>query len=248
MTELEQLFWLVAVSAASVITVLVWTAVLLEACASIAACTRGSPARSMSGWQPLRCDCAAIMKKAGHYEQNDSGLPPDRGCAWLGNVSPTTPARRSICLPCSRSAASRRCSVRCCRWRRRNRPRCSTPGSSRRRRTWSARAPRTGQRFGAAGTPVLLLVALLALAGDHGVGRGGTVPVRVDVPADGLPVGGRLYLWDSRTECAHSRGGIERLRIVESADLEMARIDGELELRRMALEAYINLYKESNRE
>ena len=61
-------------------------------------------------------------------------------------------------------------------------------------------------------------------------------------------VGGSLYLWESRTEYAHSRGGIERLRIVESADLEMARIDGELELRRMALEAYINLYKESNRE
>ena len=54
-------------------------------------------------------------------------------------------------------------------------------------------------------------------------------------------VGGGLYLWESRTEYAHSRGGIERLRIVESADLEMARIDGELELRRMALEAYINL-------
>ena len=30
MTELEQLFWLIAVSAASVIAILVWTAVLLE--------------------------------------------------------------------------------------------------------------------------------------------------------------------------------------------------------------------------
>ena len=46
MTELEQLFWLVAVSAASVIAVLVWTAVCWRACASIAACTRGSPARA----------------------------------------------------------------------------------------------------------------------------------------------------------------------------------------------------------
>ena len=30
MTELEQLFWLIAVSAASVIAILVWSAVLLE--------------------------------------------------------------------------------------------------------------------------------------------------------------------------------------------------------------------------
>ena len=79
-------------------------------------------------------------------------------------------------------------------------------------------------------------------------GVAGTVPAVLTFLLIMATVGGGLYLWDSRTEYAHSRGGIERLRIVESADLEMARIDGELELRRMALEAYINLYKESNRE
>ena len=79
-------------------------------------------------------------------------------------------------------------------------------------------------------------------------GVAGTVPAVLTFLLLMATVGGSLYLWESRTEYAHSRGGIERLRIVESADLEMARIDGELELRRMALEAYINLYKESNRE
>lgn len=98
-------------------------------------------------------------------------------------------------------------------------------------------------------TPVLLLVALLAVAGAIiAFGVAGTVPAVLTFLLLMATVGGSLYLWESRTEYAHSRGGIERLRIVESADLEMARIDGELELRRMALEAYINLYKESNRE
>ena len=97
--------------------------------------------------------------------------------------------------------------------------------------------------------PVLVLVGLLAAAGALVAwGVAGTVPSVLTFLVIMAVVGGGLYMWDSRTEYAHSRGGIERLRIVESADLEMARIDGELELRRMALEAYINLYKESNRE
>ena len=58
---------------------------------------------------------------------------------------------------------------------------------------------------------------------DHGgVGRGGDCAVRVTfLAADGRRRW-RLYMWDSRTEYAHSRGGIERLRIVESADLDGA--------------------------
>lgn len=97
--------------------------------------------------------------------------------------------------------------------------------------------------------PILALVALLALAGAIiAFGVAGAVPSILTFLLLMATVGGSLYLWESRTEYAHSRGGIERLRIVESADLEMARIDGEIELRRMALEAYINLYKENNRE
>jgi len=90
--------------------------------------------------------------------------------------------------------------------------------------------------------PMLVLVALLALAGAIvAYVLGGTTPSALTFLFLMATVGGGLYLWESRTEYAHSRGGIERLRIVESANLEMAKIDGEIELRRMALDAYIKM-------
>ena len=97
--------------------------------------------------------------------------------------------------------------------------------------------------------PMLGLVALLALAGALVAwGVAGTVPSVLTFLVVMATVGGGLYLWESRTEYQHSRGGIERLRIVESANLEMARIDGEIELRRMALEAYIDMMEKRNNE
>ena len=90
--------------------------------------------------------------------------------------------------------------------------------------------------------PMLGLVALLALAGALVAwGVAGTVPSVLTFLVIMAMVGGGLYLWESRTEYQHSRGGIERLRIVESANLEMAKIDGEIELRRMALESYLDI-------
>lgn len=90
--------------------------------------------------------------------------------------------------------------------------------------------------------PMLALVALLALAGAViAWGVAGTVPSVLTFLLLMATVGGGLYLWESRTEYQHSRGGIERLRIVESANLEMAQIEGQIELRRMALDAYIRM-------
>ena len=97
--------------------------------------------------------------------------------------------------------------------------------------------------------PMLGLVALLALAGALiAWGMAGPVPATLTFLVVMATLGGGLYRWESRTEYQHSRGGIERLRIVESANLEMAKIDGEIELRRMALEAYINMMAERNAE
>lgn len=95
--------------------------------------------------------------------------------------------------------------------------------------------------------PMLALVALLALAGALVAwGVAGAVPSVLTFLFLMATVGGGLYFWESRTEYQHSRGGIERLRIVESANLEMARIDGEIELRRMALDAYIEMMRKRN--
>ena len=95
--------------------------------------------------------------------------------------------------------------------------------------------------------PMLLLVALLALAGAIVAWvLGGTTPSALTFLTLMATIGGGLYLWESRTEYAHSRGGIERLRIVESANLEMAKIDGEIELRRLALDAYIKMMERDN--
>ena len=96
-------------------------------------------------------------------------------------------------------------------------------------------------------TPMLLLVGLLALSGAIVAWNvaGQTQGVLTFLVIMAL-VGGGLYWSESRTEYAHSRGGIERLRIVESANLEMAKIDGEIELRRMALDAYIKMMERDN--
>ena len=95
--------------------------------------------------------------------------------------------------------------------------------------------------------PMLGLVALLALAGALVAwGVAGTVPSVLTFLVIMAMVGGGLYLWESRTEYQHSRGGIERLRIVESANLEMAKIDGEIELRRLALDAYIRMMEKDD--
>ncbi len=91
-------------------------------------------------------------------------------------------------------------------------------------------------------TPMLLLVGLLALSGAIIAWNvAGQVQAVLTFLVIMAIVGGGLYWSESRTEYAHSRGGIERLRIVESANLEMAKIDGEIELRRMALDAYIHM-------
>ena len=95
--------------------------------------------------------------------------------------------------------------------------------------------------------PMLALVALLALAGALVAwGVAGTVPSVLTFLVVMATLGGGLYWFESRTEYQHSRGGIERLRITESANLEMAKIDGEIELRRLALDAYIRMMERDN--
>ena len=97
--------------------------------------------------------------------------------------------------------------------------------------------------------PVLVLVGLLAVAGALVAwGVAGTVPSVLTFLVIMAVVGGGLYMWDSRTEYAHSRGGIERLRITEGANIELAKIETEAELRRMALEAYIRMMEKRNDE
>ena len=96
-------------------------------------------------------------------------------------------------------------------------------------------------------TPMRLLVGLLALSGAIIAWNvAGQVQAVLTFLVIMAIVGGGLYWSESRTEYAHSRGGIERLRIVESANLEMAKIDGEIELRRMALDAYIKMMERDN--
>jgi len=90
--------------------------------------------------------------------------------------------------------------------------------------------------------PMQALVALLSVAGAMvAYGVAGTTPAVLTFLVLMAGVGGALYWAESRTEYAHSRNGVERLRIIESADLEHARLDHEFGLRRMALEAYIKI-------
>jgi hypothetical protein len=97
--------------------------------------------------------------------------------------------------------------------------------------------------------PMFGLVALLAIAGALvAYGVAGTVPSVLTFLFMMAGVGGILYWFESRTEYAHSRNGVERLRIVESADIEHARMEHEFNLRRMALEAYIKIMERNHAE
>jgi hypothetical protein len=90
--------------------------------------------------------------------------------------------------------------------------------------------------------PLLLLVGLLASAGALIAWvLGGTVPSALTFLVLMAVLGGLLYRWESHTEYSHSRAGVERLRITQGANIEMAKIEHEAELRRMALDAYIRL-------
>lgn len=96
--------------------------------------------------------------------------------------------------------------------------------------------------------PMFFTVALLSVAGAMVAwGVAGQVPGVLTFLLLMASIGGVLYWSESRTEYAHSRHGVERLRITEAADLEHARLQNEAELRRMALEAYIGIMeKRSN--
>ena len=97
--------------------------------------------------------------------------------------------------------------------------------------------------------PMFGLVALLAIAGALvAYGVAGTVPSVLTFLVTMAIIGGGLYWFESRTEYAHSRNGVERLRIVESADIEHARMEHEFNLRRMALEAYIKIMERNHAE
>ena len=97
--------------------------------------------------------------------------------------------------------------------------------------------------------PMFGLVALLAIAGALvAYGVAGTVPSVLTFLVTMAIIGGGLYWFESRTEYAHSRNGVERLRIVESADIEHARMEHEFNLRRMALEAYIKIMERNHNE
>jgi len=90
--------------------------------------------------------------------------------------------------------------------------------------------------------PMFGLVALLAVSGAIvAYGVAGQVPSVLTFLVMMAIVGGILYWFESRTEYAHSRHGVERLRIERSADIELARMENETELRRMALESYLDI-------
>ncbi len=97
--------------------------------------------------------------------------------------------------------------------------------------------------------PVFATVALLAVSGAIvAYGVAGQTPAVLTFLLLLAIVGGGLYLWESRTEYAHSRHGVERLRIVEAADLEHARLERDAELRKMALESYLKIMEQRYRE
>lgn len=90
--------------------------------------------------------------------------------------------------------------------------------------------------------PVFALVALLAIAGALiAYALAGQTPAVLTFLFVMAGLGGVIYWFESRTEYAHSRHGVERLRIIEGADIEHARMEHEFNLRRMALDAYIKI-------
>lgn len=90
--------------------------------------------------------------------------------------------------------------------------------------------------------PMFATVALLAVSGAIiAYGVAGQIPGILTFLVVLAIIGGGLYLWESRTEYAHSRHGVERLRIIEAADLEHARLENEAKLREMALESYLKV-------
>jgi len=90
--------------------------------------------------------------------------------------------------------------------------------------------------------PLLALVGLLAGAGAIvAYALAGTVAATLTFLVIMAALGGLLYRWESHTEYQHSRAGVERLRITEAADLEHARMEHEAELRKMALESYLDI-------
>ena len=90
--------------------------------------------------------------------------------------------------------------------------------------------------------PLLAMVGLLATAGALiAWGVAGQTPGTLTFLVIMAVGGGLLYRWESHTEYQHSRAGVERLRITEGANIELTRLEHESELRRMALQAYIEL-------
>ena len=90
--------------------------------------------------------------------------------------------------------------------------------------------------------PLLGLVGLLAGAGAMiAWGVAGQTPGVLTFLVIMAIGGGLLYRWESHTEYQHSRAGVERLRITESANIELAKMEHEAELRKMALAAYIEM-------
>lgn len=95
--------------------------------------------------------------------------------------------------------------------------------------------------------PMFFTVALLSLAGALVAwGVAGQVPAVLTFLLLMASIGGALYWLESRTEYAHSRHGVERLRIIEAADIEHARMEHEFSLRKMALEAYIKIMERNH--
>ena len=94
---------------------------------------------------------------------------------------------------------------------------------------------------------MLALVGMLAGAGAIVAwGVAGQTPAVLTFLVVMAIGGGLLYRCESHTEYAHSRAGVERLRITEGANIELARLEHEAELRRMALDAYIKLMENRN--
>ena len=98
-------------------------------------------------------------------------------------------------------------------------------------------------------TPLLAMVGLLATAGALiAWGVAGQTPGTLTFLVIMAIGGGLLYRWESHTEYQHSRAGVERLRITEGANIELAKLEHEAELRRMALDAYIKMMERDTNE
>lgn len=97
--------------------------------------------------------------------------------------------------------------------------------------------------------PLLALVGLLAAAGALiAWGVAGQTPATLTFLVIMAIGGGLLYRWESHTEYQHSRAGVERLRITEGANIELAKLEHEAELRKMALQAYIDMMEKRNHD